>query len=378
MKVLYMITRAEYGGGQVHVLDLLRGFRARLDVAVATGEEEYLTREAAALGVPVFVLPHLVHPISPANDVRALRETLALLRRWRPDLLHAHTSKAGIIGRAAARMSGVPSVFTAHTWAFAEGMSRRRRAVGIVAEATMALPSAQIINVSTANRDLALRYHIARRHKLQVIHNGVADCPERAQPERGTEPRVVMVARFAEQKDQTLLVRAFARAHAPGRLQFIGDGPIRPQVEAEVERLGLSARVDFLGARGDVTALLAQAHCFALATNWEGFPLTILEAMRAGLPVIATAVGGNAEAVDDGATGFLVPHGDQEALAERLHQLLTDPKLRGRMGAAGRARYEQHFTLDSQLERTYAVYQQATGNRTMSPPHTVDASIRAA
>lgn len=377
MKVLYVITRAEYGGGQVHVLDLLRGFRNRCEVALATGEEDYLTREAASLGVPVFVLPHLVHPIRPRDDVRAVRETLAVIRQWRPDLVHAHTSKAGIVGRAAARIAGVPSVFTAHTWAFAEGMGWKRRAVGIVAEKAMALPAARIINVSAANRDLALHYHIAPRRKLAVIHNGVPDGSERASPGNGGEPRIVMVARFAEQKDHGLLMRAFARAALPGRLQFIGDGPTRPLVETEARRLGIADRVDFLGARGDVPDVLAQAHIFALATNWEGFPLTILEAMRAGLPVVATAVGGVAEAIVDGVTGYTVPHADEAAFAARLATLLAEPQLRAQMGKAGRERYEQRFTLDIQIERTYQVYLAATRGAGATI-HTPAADTRAA
>ncbi len=366
MRVLYIITRAEYGGGQVHVLDLMRGLRDRMEVALATGEDGYLMCEARALGVPAFVVPNLVHPVRPAQDARAVREMLALIDAVRPDLVHAHTSKAGIVGRVAARVRGVPSVFTAHTWAFAEGMSWKRRALGVGAEKVAATITARIINVSAANRRLALRYRIAPARKMVVIQNGIADVPARARPDHGAEPRIVMVARFADQKDQALLVRAFAALGVPARLQFIGDGPTRPQVEAEARRLGVSGRVDFLGARGDVADVLARAHVFALATNWEGFPLTILEAMRAGLPVVTTDVGGCAEAVVDDVTGFVVPHGNEVALRDRLQRLLIDAPLRARFGLAGRRRYERHFTRDVMLRRTLRVYEAAVGHAAAS------------
>ncbi|MGH2584657.1 MAG: glycosyltransferase family 4 protein [Dehalococcoidia bacterium] len=356
MRVLYLITRAEYGGGQVHLVDLLRGFRDRFDLALGVGEEDYLTVQARQLGVPVYLLPNLVQPVHPWKDLRALNETRTLIRRVQPDLIHAHTSKAGLVGRVAARIAGVPAVFTAHTWAFAEGVSWRRKLIGVPSEWLATRCSARIINVSEANQAVAMRYRAAPAQVMTVIHNGVPDTPWRARPAEGDQPRIVMVARFSPQKDQQLLLRALAGLDCPFRLALVGDGPLRADAEAEARRLGLEGRVDFLGSRNDVAEILAAASIFALATNWEGFPLSILEAMRAGLPVVASDVGGVAEAVVAGETGFVVPFGDVHALRGRIVQLLGDPALRARAGAAGRARYEQRFTLDGMLERTAAIY----------------------
>jgi glycosyltransferase involved in cell wall biosynthesis len=123
----------------------------------------------------------------------------------------------------------------------------------------------------------------------------------------------------------------------------------------------------------DVDQLLAGAQVSVLATNWEGFPLSILEAMRAGLPVVATSVAGIGEAVSDGKTGYLVPRGDVELLRDRVERLLTDPLLRLRLGRGGRSRYERHFTLDHFVARTLAVYQDVLSERTIA-----DLSRRAA
>ncbi|MGH7525299.1 MAG: glycosyltransferase, partial [Gemmatimonadales bacterium] len=121
---------------------------------------------------------------------------------------------------------------------------------------------------------------------------------------------------------------------------------------------GLGGRVRFLGQRKDVDALLAGSQLYLLVSNWEGFPRSILEAMRAGLPVVASAVGGSGESVGDGETGFLVPRGDTEGLRARIGQLLADPALRSRFGACGRNRYETRFTLGHTVARTVAVYRQ--------------------
>ncbi len=363
MKVLLLITRAELGGGQTHVLDLLQGFRERFDVELGTGERGFLTEAAEELGIRWHLLPDLVQPMRPAQDIRALFECYRLIRSVRPDVVHTHTSKAGVIGRAAAQLARVPSVFTAHTWCFAEATSWTWKAVGIPLERLAGLCASRIITVSDANRALAQRHHIARPDKFVTVHNGIADCPWRAQPGSGAVPRIVMVARFSEQKAQSLLIDAVAGIRQPFRLLLVGDGPARPAAEAQVERLGLGQRVEFAGNRLDVPQILATSHVFALFTRWEGFPISILEAMRAGLPVVASDVNGVREAVADGFTGFTVPAGDVAAFRHRLELLLRDATLRERMGAAGRRRFEREFTVGQMLQRVAEVYRAAVWPR---------------
>jgi glycosyltransferase involved in cell wall biosynthesis len=344
------------GGAQVHLLDLLRGFREMLEPAVATGEEGYFTEAVRQLGIPTYVVPHLVHPIAPFEDTRAVFEVSKLMRAWKADLVHAHTSKAGLVGRLAARLAGVPAVFTAHTWCFTEGTSWKWRLAGIPAERVAARFSSAIINVSDANRDLAIEHGIPDRKRMLTIRNGVPDTSHRAQAGGDGVLKLVMVARFAEQKDQMTLLRAVPGLKGPAVIQFVGDGPTLGAAEAEVRRLGVCDRVEFLGARSDVAEILSQAHVFVLATKWEGFPLSVIEAMRAGLPVVASDVGGISEAVIEGHTGYLTPSGDVNTLRQRLQVLADSPLLRAEMGSAGRARYEEKFTVERMLYQTLAVY----------------------
>jgi glycosyltransferase involved in cell wall biosynthesis len=169
---------------------------------------------------------------------------------------------------------------------------------------------------------------------------------------------MAMVARFEAQKDHPTLFQALAGlTQQSWQLDLIGNGPLMPDMEALASRLGIGDRVHFLGQRMDVDEILAQAQISLLVTNWEGFPLSILESMRAALPVVASAVGGIDEAVREAETGYLVPRGSVEQLRERIATLLSDVALRRRLGASGRARFEQHFTLEHAVRKTLAVYQ---------------------
>ena len=358
-RILYLITKAELGGAQVHVAELINAFRREFDVFLGTGQDGFLVKEVQKLGVPVLILKHLVHPIRPWKDIKALIEASAIMRTLRPHLVHVHTSKAGVIGRFAALYSRAKTVFTVHGWAFAEGVTWKRKLFAIPIESLAAKFTSKIVVVSHADGRLAHRYRICRPDQIVVIHNGIPDVPLRANADGGPPVRVVMVARFAPPKAHDQLLKALAAViDRPWVLWFVGDGPTRASVEHLAHRLGISERVTFFGERTDVAELLAKGHIFVLASNWEGLPLTILEAMRAGLPIVASDVGGVREAVIDGETGFLVPRGSVEALRERLVRLIESPGLRLSMGQAGRIRYEQCFTLERMLQQTREVYQE--------------------
>lgn len=216
----------------------------------------------------------------------------------------------------------------------------------------------RIITVSEHDHALARRAHVAPADRLVTIHNGMPDVTPtlHATPDR-EPPRLVMVARFEEQKDHATLFRALGSlAHLPWSLELIGDGPDMTRWERRIAAESWGNRVKFSGLRHDVADRLAGAQLFLLVSNWEGFPRSILEAMRAGLPVIASDVGGIGEAVQDGRTGYLVPRGDVATLGARLGELLSSADLRARMGAAGRARFEAEFRFERMLQRTLDVY----------------------
>jgi glycosyltransferase involved in cell wall biosynthesis len=363
LRIVYIITKASpIGGAQIHVRDLATTLAARgHSPAVITSGSGTFIDDLRERDIPVVVLQHLTAPIRPLADLRALREVHGAVADLRPDLIAAHSSKAGILARVAARRLRVPVVFTVHGWAFTPGVPPLQAALYRRVERLVGPLASRIITVSEYDRRLGLEARIAPASRLVTVHNGMPDVPAALRADPGRSPvRLVMVARYGAQKDHPTLLRALAalQAHA-WELDLIGDGPLMGETEALARELGLSGRVRFLGQRNDVDQRLAAAQVALLITNWEGFPLSILEAMRAGLPVVASDVGGVAESVRDGENGYLVPRGDVTRLRDRIERLLTDPGLRATLAASGRERFVRDFTLEVSVAKTLAVYREA-------------------
>jgi glycosyltransferase involved in cell wall biosynthesis len=365
VRILYVITTPDHGGAQVNVLDLMSGWSENVEVVLATGGEGFLTDQARSLGIDVRLLSDLVRPVRPVKDWRAYRAVRALIRSVGPDIVHCHSSKAGLIGRLAACAEGVPVVFTVHGWPFEQGISLPWRMTGLISEhvASRVCRSQHVITVAEADRQLALRKRVQPARRMTTVHNGITDTELRAEPGGGDPPILVMVARFFEQKDHDSLLRALDGIEQPFRMLFVGDGPRLETVKALAGDLHLHDRVDFLGDRHDVPELLAGAQLFVLSSLWEGFPISILEAMRAGLPVVACDVGGVKESVIERQTGFLVEPRDVEGLRRAIERMLRDPELRQRLGAAGRALFERQFGKAQMLEKTQAVYRKLLKDR---------------
>lgn len=360
LRIAYVVTRADpIGGVQIHVRDLAVALQAQgHSCTIITGGSGPFVDVLRETGIPVVVLRHLTVPIHPISDLRALREIRAALSETRPELIAVHSSKAGILGRLAGRSLGIPVVLTAHGWNFTPGIAALPAAAYRQIERSAGPLASKIITVSEFDRQLALDARITTADRIVTVYNGMPDVPAELRADPGRTPvRLVMVARFGAQKDHGTLLRALGglRDHS-WELDLIGDGPLMGQMQSLAASLGIGGRVRFLGQRMDVERLLASAQVSLLVTNWEGFPLSILEAMRAGLPVVATSVAGIGESVRDGETGFLVPRRGVEQLQAHLRRLLTDAALRCRLGASGRAFYERHFTLARFVTNTLGVY----------------------
>jgi glycosyltransferase involved in cell wall biosynthesis len=369
VRIAYIVTRADpIGGVQIHIKDLAAAAQARGHVAtVLCGGSGPFIDALRAQGTPTVVLQHLRVPIGPVRDLLALREIHAVVKDLRPDLLAVHSAKASVLGRLVAWRLGIPAVLTAHGWTFTPGFPPVQAAAYRHIERLVGPLATKIIAVSEFDRRLALEERIVTEDRIVTVHNGMPDIPPRltADPSR-TPPRLIMVARLGAQKDHATLLRALeGLKHRQWELDLVGDGPLMGEMKSLAATLGLGDRARFLGQRMDVDTLLGQAQISLLVTNWEGFPLSIIESMRAGLPVVASSVGGIGEAICDGETGYLVARGDVAGLRDRIDRLLIDPTLRVRMGASGRARYEQYFTLDRTVTRTIAVYSDALAGRTV-------------
>jgi glycosyltransferase involved in cell wall biosynthesis len=358
-RIVLLVTLSGVGGAQTYVAALVPALAERFDVVVAAHGEGPLRDAVQRAGARYVALRHVNRALG-ARDALGLIELLALLRRERPAILHANSSKAGILGRVAAALTRVPvRVFTAHGWAFGARTGRSAALYRWADRLARPLTTA-VVCVSESERRAGLAAGTCDPARTWVIHNGVALDGVAPAPLAGVPPVIVSVGRLAAPKDPLTLVAALARLPAGAfRAVLVGGGPQHADVAAAVRRAGLDDAVELIGNRDDVPALLAVADLFVLASRSEGLPMSVLEAMAAGLPVVASAVGGVAEAVVDGETGLLVPPGDAKALADSIGRVLADPQLRRAMGSAGRARAAAHFELGRFRAAHVALYERA-------------------
>jgi lipopolysaccharide/colanic/teichoic acid biosynthesis glycosyltransferase/glycosyltransferase involved in cell wall biosynthesis len=361
MKVLLVITKGETGGAQTHVLALCKELSNRVQFVAAIGGVDAVTvlgQGLTALGVPVVQLPQLGNSLSPLRVLAAVRALLQLLRQHQPDVIHAHSAMAGVVTRIAGRIANIPVIYTVHGFGFKPEVARLQRWAAWVTEFALAPFTSHMVCVSEYERRLAARLPI-RADRVSVIFNAVTDAATGHCPVQ--EPlRIVMVARLASPKRPDLLLQALAllrdRLGYEVPATLIGDGPDIKVHQALCQQLGLED-VTFTGNVNDVAQRLAQHAIFVLMSDHEGLPISVIEAMHAGLAVVASDLPGLRELIDTGTHGLLVQN-HATALAESLFVLASDPDLRQRLGQAAHQRVEDQFSPDRMVEPVAARYAQ--------------------
>ncbi len=361
MRILHAVTRSDsIGGAQIHVANLCEALIEQgHETLVLAGGKGPFQDELDRRRIPFQAVPSLVRPIHPLKDARALLDLVRILREWQPDVAALHTAKAGLVGRIACRLTGIPSVFTPHGFPVVDRFGKRKAVVFEWVERLAGRFSDSVVAVCDYEVDLACRHKLVAEERLARVYNGIPDVdPEFQANPRLEPPRILMVGRMERPKDHGTLLRALAGLKdLPWRAELAGDGPLEPETRRLACELGIESRVQFLGFERDPRPLYQRAQIFVLSSRFEAFPYTLLEAMRAGLPVIASRLGGMPEAIGEGKTGFLAPAGDSDAWRTRLRRLITEPALRVAMGRAGRERYLREFTFEQMLARTLHLYQ---------------------
>jgi glycosyltransferase involved in cell wall biosynthesis len=382
VRVLRVIARLNMGGPALHVSYLSAGLRERgYDTTLVSGSlalgEESMAGVAERLGVPIVTVPELHREISPLRDLRAVYHLADLIRQVRPQILHTHTAKAGAIGRLAAQLAGDAGppivVHTFHGHVLRGYFDPVRSGAFRLLERWLARRTTALIAVSPEVRDDLVALGVAPREKFTVVRLGI-ELDERVGGGDGGGPRLetrrllgIPADRFVvgwigrmtgvKRTDDVLLaVRSLRRRGVDAVLCMVGDGPDRDTVERRAHELGIVRDSLFLGYQEDVASYYAAFDALILSSANEGTPVSAIEALAGGRPVVATRVGGVPDVVREGVDGFLVAPGDVDAMAERLARLAADPGLRHRMGEAGRASVHERYSVTRLLDDVDRLY----------------------
>ena len=340
-KIAYMITLPDLGGAQSHVYEVISNIRNYgYEPILITGKEGWLTEQAKEKGITCHIVPDLIRPIAPLHDFKAIRAIKGILHQEKPVLVHCHSSKAGIIGRIAAYRCNIPAIFTAHGWAFTDGVNPIKRRIYAFIENLVGYCTDKIICVSEYDRKLGERYLSAHKEKMVTIHNCIPDMPDYVRDwdnhPLGDVVNIMVVARFSY-------------------------GVSKEEAKAKAMDLRLEKEAIFLGARTDVARLLPKYDMFLLLSNWEGFPISILEAMRSGIPVFASNVGGVKEAVRHHETGFLLENDSD--VEKYLQQCFGHDSVIKEMGKNGRVIFVQEFKVENMMSQLVICYRRGEYNR---------------
>lgn len=376
--VVRLITRLAVGGPGRQALLLTRALAPEYETTLGAGAPPPDEGELSDPGVTVHRLP-LVRPISPAVDLRALWHVRRMLARRRPAILHTHGAKAGVVGRVAALTlrRGPRTVHTYHGHVLRGYFGRRTERAFTEVERRLATRTDVLVAVSAEVRDELLELGVGRPEQYRVIPVGPDLGPFLAidgstgvlRRQLGLEPHIPLVGaigRLVPIKDNATLVAAAQRL--PGvHFAVIGDGELRGALEEQARALGVADRVHFTGWASDLPAAVADLDAVVLTSRNEGTPVALIEAAAAGVPAVATDVGGVRSVVQDGVTGLLVAPGNPGAVAAAIERLVADPGAARRMGAAGRAAVPARFGQQRLLDDVRALYLELRDGVTRPP-----------
>lgn len=384
-RVIHVITEAFLmGGAQLNTYYSLRYQQPTSDVSLVTGTDGPLVEACHKEHIPVVIIPMRNRLVAPVSDLLTMFRLIQHFRRARPDIVHTHSSKAGMLGRLAARLSGVPIVVhTVHGPSFHDRQSQMVQWTVRNIERILALGTDCIISVADTLAEELVRQGVCSPERVRTVVSGI-DFERFPSPSTtlrrsvrealgvSDEDRlVVSVAHLMKDKGHELLIQA-ASLLLPSeqnvRFVIVGEGRLRAELQSQIDALGLADHVVLAGMREDVPDLLAGADIF-VQTSWrEGLSRSLVEAMYSGLAVVATDVGATREVVREGETGYLVAPGDAAALAKRIGLLLRDADLRLRLGAIARKEMGENRSANTMGRQLHALYRELTRQKLRRDP----------
>jgi glycosyltransferase involved in cell wall biosynthesis len=370
--LLYVITKLELGGAQKQILALLRSLnKEEFKPFLFTAQDGILLNEAMRVdGLTVIKSRYLQRPINPLKDLLAIIEIYKFIKKNNIEIVHTHSSKAGILGRLAARLAKVKAIIhTVHGWSFNDYQPSLKRIFFIWLERISANFTHRLVVVSQRDKQRGLNMHIGGEDKYVIISYGI-DYSEFSAAKKNQGLRrefgidaddivVAMVSCFKPQKaprDFIKLAQLVCRDIPKAKFILVGDGVLRKNIERWIYEFNLQERIILTGWRKDVPRILSETDIFVLTSLWEGLPISVLEAMAAALPIVATNTGGISEIISEGKTGFLVAPRDMDEMNRKLGLLLKDEDLRKRIGQNARDSLDGNFCIKNMKTQNENLY----------------------
>ncbi len=374
-KILYIVTLAERGGAQKYILDLATNLKDKYDILVAAHgkDNDWLFKKLAEKGISCKKLYNLRREINPLNDISAIFELKKLINSFKPDILHLNSSKAGVIGSIAAKNLKTKVVYTAHGFVFNEPLNIIKKSIYLWAEKLSGKYKDEIIAISNFDKETGIKYEIAPAEKFTTVYNGIKTdttnilIKDKARSSLGIPEKYNLVGTVSNYYSTKALHRLIKAAKlvidkcSDCKFILIGSGPEQDKIETLIKKLNLTNNF-FLGPVENAVIYLKGLDVFVLPSVKEGMPYTILEAMLAEVPIIATEVGGIPEMIKDGEQGFTVEtnHRDEEEIvkeiAEKIEYYLKNPKIIEVFTNKAYRRLIDNFTLDKMVQETEKVY----------------------
>ena len=364
MRILVISTNSDEAGAPRHAETIISQLSDVHDFSFVSGEQGPVFRRLESKGVPVYYFAELRNKFSPFVDLVCLVKLLKIIKQSRPDILHLHSAKAGMLGRICGLVLGIPMVYTVHGWGW-RGMSFIPSFILKSIEYIFKyVPNVAYVFVSESLVADAKNILKFQESQFNVIHNGISDMPATLEYTQRDMIKLIMPARVCMAKDHKTLLKAYTKLPNNFALTLCGEGTDEPSFRTFVHSIvgDRIINIDFLGMRSDVDELLESSDIFVLSSVFEALPISIIEAMCMGLPVVASNVGGVAELVIDRESGFLFETGNYTQLALILKSL-SHVELRRNIGKSARLRFLNHFLVDQMIISLNDVYLSAKQSR---------------
>lgn len=359
MKILLVITNSDLAGAPVHLRGLAKSLVDRgHDIRVVFGQYGPVADELGQLGIDIDIVPGLQSKITPFKDLFIIYTLRKIIKRYKPDIVHCHSTKAGLVSRLSSTFLSCKIVYTIHGWGFGSGRNLFRSIMIFLIELFLTKLTTHYIAVSDFDRRLGLKFLALKNKKITTIYNGVKY--KSTHTNKDGKISVIMVARNDPQKDYLTFFKTVANINIDN-IFVVGRGT---DTEA-FKRLARDTvgdnydKIRFMGEQSDIISLLAMSSVFILCSNFEGLPISIIEAMSVGLPIVASDVGGVSELVDHEENGFLCARGDYKCMHHYVNKILLDENLRSSLGHQSSINFHRSFDHEKMVDQTLLVYQLA-------------------